>query len=231
MGKSPAKKAAPAPGPWTIRRDVDPIAVVALLLSSIAVGSQLVAWLQGPSVKLIPPERVVLYRQTSPDGTAIVRIGAPVSYANVASQSYGALILKETATVSVGSLKSEQEWNAFGTIDGSGGVISVRYTDIALPVALPGQTSVSHITLFTPLRKRCAASERACKPTENYVSPEQFAAAVAKADRIRFTFKVKLSDGPELSSSCEVLMGPVNKPQLANLASQVFYGICYPIEA
>lgn len=195
----------------------------------MALSAQLVAWARGPEVQLIPIERVALYADVAGDQARVVRIAAPISYANVASQSFGALVLKETAYLSVGRLHSEQQWNAFGTIAKKGDAIAVQSAEMALPVPLAGQASASHLTLFAPLRKRCENTDHNCNPTANYISPEELARALATTRDIRFVFKITLSDGSELTTSCGVTVGSANEPYLASLGDKVFYGVCYPI--
>jgi hypothetical protein len=218
-----------APREWTISREINPLGVAAFLLSVMALSAQLIAWARGPDVRLFPVERVALYSDVTGDQAAVVRIAAQISYANVASQAFGTLVLKETAYLNAGPLSSEQQWNAFGTITKKADGIAVQSTEMALPVPLAGQVSKSHLTLFAPLRKRCDNGDRHCNPTANYISPEELAGALARTGEIRLAFTVTLSDGTELRTSCSVTVGPANRPYLMSLRDHVFFGVCYPV--
>jgi hypothetical protein len=196
----------------------------ALALSILAFSAQVVAWARGPSITLLPPERVALYGDVAPDQTIIVRIAAPMSYANLAQQQFGALVVAERAVVTVGNLKSEQIWNAFGEMHREKDALRIGFTAQALPQALPGQAFVSHLTLFTPARRNCTSP--GCNPNLDYVSPSRFQAAAAKSDRILFDFSVATIDGKNLSQSCEVTVDDLARRTLAKLTSSAFYALC-----
>lgn len=227
MGPRPNRQATAR---WSIKREIDLIAVIALLLSLVAIASQAIAWIRGPQVRLVTPDRIALYRDQAPGKAPIVRVAASISYANFSSQSQGALVTSEAVELRIGHLVSRQEWNAFGTIVRTGDAIEVRFTGLALPVPLPGQASLSHLTLFTPLRRRCGRNDPECNPEGDYISPDQFIAAASTNPVATATFRIRLADGTILETACEVPLGPEKKAAVASLQTGVFYGVCYPRE-
>jgi hypothetical protein len=192
---------------------LDPVAIAALFLSLGAVGAGLAAWLRGPAIRLIPPERVALYGDTSPSGGVIVRIAAPMSYANIAQAPYGSLVVNEQATLSVGNIRSKQEWNAFGEIKRG----SVQSTGVVVPQSLPGQSAVSHVTLFTPL------------PGPDYISPEKLFHGAAFVPDLRFQFQIAMIDGSKLMKSCSVPLNELSRTRLAKVGTEMFFAVCRPV--
>ncbi len=215
---------------WSIRREIDLISVVAVLLSVVAIASQVIAWVRGPQVRLVTPDRIALYSDLAPGNIPIVRVAASISYANFSSQSQGALVTNEAVELRIGHLASKQEWNAFGTIEGTGESTAVRSTGPALPVPLPGQASLSHFTLFAPLRRSCAGNDPKCRREGDYISPDQFIAAASTNQVATATFQIRLADGTSLQTTCEVALGPEKRVALEGLQTGVFYNVCYPRE-
>ena len=156
-----------------------------------------------------------------------MRVAAPMSYANLAQQDFGALVSRETAILTIGDIVSEQRWNAYGNVERAGSALAVKATGQALPQALPGQSFVSHFTLFTPLRRVCKAGE--CNPTADYVSPQRLAAAAAAADHLRLDFAISTIDGETQTTSCRVVLHRLAKQALASLNDSAFYGQCHAL--
>jgi hypothetical protein len=212
-------------GHWKLKQEIEPIALAALLLSLLAVAAQLVAYMRGPDIRMLPPATVALYVDQAPEGMPIVRVAAPISYANLAQPPFGALVTSERMKFAVGSLESEQQWNAFGSIGLVGGNQTVTSTAPALPQALPAQSFVSHFTLFTPIRRDCTGP--GCNPTADYVSPDQLLAAGATADRIRFEYSIETIDGDTVTASCDLKLHVLAKQRLAVLRKSALYARCH----
>lgn len=202
---------------------LDPLALAALLLSVIAAIGQFVAWWSGPSVRLITPDTVALYTDTAPDGTVIVRIAAPMAYANVAQAAYGDLVVKERAKLSAGDIQTQQQWNSFGDI--KKGLITATQPSSVQPLA--GQSAVAHFTLFAPMVRDCPPNATRCQPREDYVAPEQLAAELGKADRLHFTFEIDMVGGGSAIKSCDVPLTPLVRTQLAGLRRSFMYAVCH----
>jgi hypothetical protein len=208
----------------------DAVALAALILSLFAAFAQVLAWASGPSVKLITPDRVGLYLDMTPDqSSTFVRVAADMSYANVAQAPYGTLVVAERVILSVAGVESRQRWNAFGTISRDG----VKQTGTSAPQALPGQSAVTHFTLFTPVPVDCPDGASGCDPLADYLTAPQFANALRSARELRFQFQIELIGGKVMSTSCTVPLKQAAKEQLAELLqlrTPYFYATCHPTD-
>lgn len=204
----------------------DAVALAALILSIIAAVSQFYSWARGPNVKLIVPDRVALYSDVAPDGSIFVRVAAHMSYANIAQAPYGNLVLKERAQLRVGRLTSQQQWNAFGTITRGG----VTMTELAAPQPLPGQSAVSHFTLFTPITVMCPEGANDCKPKQHYFEFGYLAQQVRTADRLHLQFEIELIEGRRLRTACYVPLSLETRRELVKVRSSYSYLRCYSVE-
>lgn len=202
---------------------LDPVALAALVLSLLAAGAQFWARLKGPDVHLITPDRVILYSDVAPDGSIIVRIAAPMSYANVAQQAYGDVVLVERSQLTVGQRVSHQRWNAFGMINRDG----VEQTGTAGPQPLAGQSAVTHLTLFTPVPEECSANSRTCNTMSDYLTLADFANQLRSADRLDFRFQIDLIDGAKPETSCYVPLSSLARQKLTQLQTTPFYAMCH----
>lgn len=185
-----------------IEPKTDVIALAAFVLAFGATAAQFIAWSRGPNVFLLGPERVALYYQQTDDGR-IVRIAAPLAYANTAAQSYAAVLSGERVTMTLGPLSSRQDWNAFGAIARPGNSLQVSQTSLVTPRPVSGQSAVSHITLFTPVPRPCDG-EKGCKPRADFLTVESVTPHLVEGSRIGFEFESSFfRDEPE-RYSCEV---------------------------
>lgn len=203
---------------------LDPVAIVALILSLGAAISAVWFWALGSSVRLIPPDRVAIYSDEGADGTPFIRIAAHMSYANVAQAPYGDLVLRERVQLRVGKLVLPQQWNAFGSIDRQG----INMMEPAGPQPLPGQSAISHFTLFAPPTVPCRSGNQQCDPKENYIRPESFVDQLAHEDDLLFKFEIELIDGDRVTASCHASLSPLSRRLLANVRSSYVYLLCYP---
>lgn len=201
---------------------LDPIAVSAFLLSLFAALAQLFAWWNGSSIRLITPDRVALYTVEAPDGSTVVRIAAPMAYANVAQGPYGDLVTVERASLSVGNVETRQRWNAFGTISADG----IEQTGPATPQSLPGQSAVSHFTLFTPVPVDCVNYSKDCNPTEDYLTLQRFTDQIRSASKLQFRFGVDLIGGGTRVTTCQVPLSGLVRKELAELGKTFTYAMC-----
>jgi hypothetical protein len=201
---------------------LDPIAIAALVLSLIAAGASLIAWWRGPSVRLISPDRVALYSDVAPSGSTFVRIAAPMSYANVAQEPYGDVVLVERAALTVGGLETHQRWNAFGEI----GTNKVQSTGTATPQSLPGQSASTHFTLFTAVPRDCPEGSTVCDPMAEYLSLKKFSESVGTARELRFKFQIDLINAKPQVTECVVPLTKLVRQKLAELERVPFYAMC-----
>jgi hypothetical protein len=150
-----------------ISRKLDVIAIVALLLALITAGGQLYSFWSGAKPKLLPPDQVFIWKDTSyTDGMARARFGASLIYVNSAEKGYGAIIRRELFYVTIAGKHYEQGWDEFVTFDG----FKATKPNPAKPFSVDGGDSQSHETAFAPWPKRCAVSSaNLCDDEENHV--------------------------------------------------------------
>lgn len=203
---------------------LDPLALVALVLSFGAAIAQLWAWWGGSSVRFLTPDRVALYSDVAPDGSIIVRVAAHMSYANVAQGPYGDLVTNESLQLRVGSLTTTQQWNALGTITRDG----PKMTELAAPQPLPGQSAATHFTLFSPMKWECSEEVYDCDPKRDYLPPELFVSRLGSADKLQLRFTITTIDGDTLAASCHVPLTEEARALIANVRTSYAYLYCYP---
>lgn len=198
-----------------IQRETDVVALAALALALLTGLAQLAAWTQGSRIVFLSPEKVALVGDTASNGQPIVRIVAPLAYANTAEQAYAGILLREKAKVAVGRVASSQEWNAFGRIV-RGGAASEA---VATPQTLSGQSALSHVTLFAPAPRSCAQGEQACDTIPDYVTPAALAHELRPGRSIRFEFSADFYGGKTRVAACEV---PVTDQLVQHWAREPF---------
>lgn len=207
---------------WNLR--LDPIALTALTLAAGAAIAQVIAWAGGSSVRLIAPDRVAFYSDVMPDRSIAVRLAAHMSYANVAQAPYGDLVLKERVQLRVGSLASEQQWNAFGTLTRDG----PQMIELAAPQPLPSQSAVSHFTLFVPPTLVCPTGSRDCNSRQHYITPDAFLTQLDRAEELQLNFEIELIDGQRERTSCHVPITEQSREQLSKVPTSYAYLLCRP---
>lgn len=204
-------------------RNIDVVALTALVLSLFAAVSALSSYWRGPDLKLITPRHVGLYVDRAPgSAAAVVHVAASMAYANVAQEPYGDLVLEESATLNVGGKTTRQEWNAYGKLEGDG----LSATAPTLMEPLPGGTALSHITLFAPVPAQCRAGDSKCDPARDSWSPELLAAYSKNAKNLVLEFALKPYKGAEIRKTCTVPLTPEIRGKIANLRQSVLFATC-----
>jgi hypothetical protein len=188
----------------TIERKTDFVALAAFLLALVSCVTQCVSSMRGARVAVLGPDRVVLYSDVAPGGQPIVRIGAPLAYANTAEQSYGAILARETVILSVGGVTTQQVWNSFGTLGRANGQETVTSSAPATPQTISGQSVSSHVTLFAPLLHECSPRDPACTPTSDYVTPKTLSHQLQLQRPIHLQFESHFFGGDIKRYACDV---------------------------
>lgn len=187
----------------SIQRKTDVLALTAFVISLLTGAAQLIDWVKGPQITLYPPERVVIYTYLQSGGTATVRIAAPMSYTNTAPAQYAATIKAESVDMQVGHVLSHQKWLSFAQLRRDGSRFDPQLISDASPFPIPGGSSVSHSTLFSPFPSDCASGQQACARFSQYISENDFTKSL-DADRIDLTFTSEVYGGSVQSVDCYV---------------------------
>ncbi len=209
-----------------LKDEIDPVSLIALILAAFSAVSQLVAWSRGPKVSVFGPDRVALFTDVAPNGSLIIRVAAPLSYANTAPQSYSAILKKERVTVSVGTITTSQTWNSFGSITKQVNGFAVVAKDLATPQPVAGQSASSHLTIFAPLTRLCEQTHPTCNPQADYVSPSSFGKYLRPGIHIHFAFVSEFLRRKAQHYKCDVVASTSMVAQWRAAQSPSMYGIC-----
>ena len=186
-----------------IQRKTDVLALTAFVISLLTGAAQLIDWVKGPQITLYPPERVVIYTYLQSGGTPTVRVAAPMSYTNTAPAQYAATIKAESVDMRVGPVLSHQKWLSFAQLRRDGSRFAPQIVSDASPFPIPGGSSVSHSTLFSPFPSDCAPRQEACARFSEYISEDDFTNSL-DAGRINLTFTSEVYGGSAQSVDCYV---------------------------
>lgn len=134
-----------------ISRQTDILALAAFLLSLSGVIYQVSMFVRGPVVTLHPPQQVLIFAYTPPQGIeAIVRFNARMTYVNTGHVEHNAVVKRESMTFKLGDEKFTQEWESFAIPVPHSPELTWDKKDEAHPVPVNAKSSESHQTSFTP---------------------------------------------------------------------------------
>jgi len=154
--------------------------LVALVISLASLFWQVFNYLQGPSIRLIAPDQLMIGSSErvgfiNRDGASYAHFILRMSYVNDGAAGYNATIRRERIKVKVGSSSDfEHRWHRFVTYDSSGSNVKVDKVSDAQPRPLVAGSSESHVTLFQPWPKTCPPADKECDPLESYLTWEDF---------------------------------------------------------
>ena len=180
---------------FVLERRVDPVALVALLLSLGAIVYQFVMSLAGAQIALIQPEQVEVR-----DNGPWVIVHAPMSYWNAAR--YNGVVISETATLELpqGDRSVTLHWQSFILTD-PGEADAIDVINDAQPFVVEGNGATSHQTAFYPRNVpclECSDEER----FQNYLRWEDLLTVADTADRLNLTFTAEQIEGKEFVLKC-----------------------------
>lgn len=183
---------------WTFRRDVDPLALLAALVSLatlVQVFVLLMSFVRGPDVLTYPPDAVSLIRyhylgRSKP----YLRVAALRSYFNQRGYGRSDLLAHERLLMTVDSKRYSMVWSTFENFQpntATGTYSSIHTENIHLK-SIPAAAAVSHETFYAAARN------------EDFLRWEDFLAMLYVGERIEFEFEADLSESGTLRTICSV---------------------------
>src|SRR5690349_9557945 len=206
MGRRPVTR--PTSRRWRVKRDVDVIALAALVISVSVGGWQFYLWTRGPQVRVFPPPSIALYEQLDVSGKPMVRFAARTSYVNRAQEAYGTVIVDESATLELGDLRETERWNGYGSITSAAdGSYQVQWSnELAQPEVLPGDSAVSKFVLFATSTDPKFCGRVPCDKTTNELRPQELVARDRPGLPLRLTITLTDADGRNHTASCSRIL-------------------------
>ena len=204
----------------TIERRVDVVAILAFLLALFAAGNQLVAYLQGANVVLIPPEQILLRfvpTDDQQDNREYLTINARMAYVNSGSQGYNAVLQKERVSFVVGQQKYVQYWHSEQNITDldHDGKLEVSHVGEARPWPINAGNALSREITFVPFPKHCP--DKSCNVDENFTFRKPGLNEILKQNEVSFEFSYKLyGEADFVSVKCVVAIDDRVKSDLTN---------------
>src|ERR1700685_1035741 len=200
--------------PFKISYKADILTLITFFMSAAALLWQLVNYLQGPAVYLIPPDEIIVASSDKAnypgtDGGPYFLVLARMSYVNEGAAGYNATIKRERVEVSIPDvLDVEEYWYRFVSADsaGTGGntLVVSTISDFHAFALLSGN-SESHLTLFQPWPKDCSSNDKNCRWNVNYVSWDTFAKAVKPMQHMKVRlFADEYGAGRPVLAECQV---------------------------
>lgn len=191
---------------YKIGKEIDPVAVVALLIAVVTAVSQLYDHLVGANLKLFTPAQVELRK--SANGPWFV-VHAQMSYVNTGGAGYNGVIEKEYVKLAIPAKKEkttkeiELAWQSFVTSDP--GKDEIRTDKDAHVTIVNGASASSHQTAFYPRSVNCNNTK--CNRYPNHIKVTEFLDRMRRdsVKELEFTFYAKVYGETEpLSVSCTV---------------------------
>lgn len=141
---------------FLISRKIELLALVALFLALIAFISQLKGCIEGPQVKLFPPDQVFIIEDGPySDNKTRVRFGANMVYLNNAQKGFNGIVQHEYLRFFIGNKKYEHNWERFVEFEGPPGKLQIKNPKNVRPFSVDAGNTTSHQTYFIAWPKRC----------------------------------------------------------------------------
>jgi hypothetical protein len=159
-----------------ISRKIELLALAAFAIAMSTLFIQLKGCIEGPKVKLFPPDQVFLIKEGPySDGKTRVRFGANMVYVNSAQKGYNGIVQHEYLRFYIGNKKYEHNGERFVEFEGSPGKIQINNPKNAKPFSVNAGDTTSHQTYFIAWPKRCTTKKpHPCDVLKNHVYWEDF---------------------------------------------------------
>lgn len=189
------------PPRFRLQRTLDPIAMIALMLSLGNIGYQFMVNFGSAEIELLKPDQVEV-RQVDRGPWVIVH--APMSYRNTAR--HNGLVTSEFVTLELPEIARKGRaltlhWQSFIRTD-PGQEDAIRVDEDAQPFAVNGNQGASHQTAFYPRYVPCLNDCSDGEEYRNYLRWEELLTLTEREDRLVLKFTAVLIDGSELDVSC-----------------------------
>jgi hypothetical protein len=203
---------------------VNILALTSLVLSLLALASQISNYMRGAQVELHDPQTVILRLQTFPADKAksYIHFEAPMTFTNLGANGFNGIVSNETVEFTFENVKrSFRAYWTFKDVDDekTNRDVAPTYigTELAGPKVVPGQGAITHWARFVPKAQNCATfTADQCDAAANSVLlDERSQAVLSKTDEIELVFRASLvgaTKGP--TASCSINGASIDFGQL-----------------
>jgi hypothetical protein len=180
-----------------MEKKLDPIALIALVLTLVNSAYSLYSFKKGARLRLIPPEQVLIRSERFRSGRELVLFSARLTCVNKGAPGYGGVIEQATISFNLGGQRFEHVWQDFGYSQLEDLRLKLQRTEDAHPIGVEGGTVVSQETFFYPRSTVHGGSA-------NFLGWEEFLKRLASADHVDFRLKIKEFEDRSQSVLCRV---------------------------
>lgn len=187
---------------WVLKKEIDPIAIVALLLAGGSALYSLGQFLKGPSVSLYQPSSVVIFFDKDAVGDETLKITAPMTYLNSGATGYSSAVDIEFVDLTLGGESYTLYWEATASIEISEHQILFSDISTSVPFVIDGGSAISHQTIFSSSPRLCDG-EPSCNQDSDFIYKQKFYELLSSSDRLNFRFVGRAQFGEfSVEASC-----------------------------
>lgn len=186
-----------------IERKTDILAFAAFLLALAGILYQVFGYLQGPDVKLFPPEQILIFTEKI-RADEYVMFATSMAYVNTGQPGYNAALKSESIRFTIAGKKYEQKWQEFISSGSSGNKLIKVKRDEAHPLAINAGSTISHETSFAP-RSIHVRNENDKSRFKNFLKWEDFLKSITGSKELVFELVSEIYGDPHpLNIKCKI---------------------------
>jgi hypothetical protein len=185
-----------------VDRKTDILALAAFLMALAGILYQFVGYLEGPDVKLFPPEQVLIFTKKMVSDEYVV-FAAPMAYVNKGQPGYNAAIKSESIRYKLGGKTYEQKWQEFVYTGSTDNELEVTKQSDAHPLAINAGSTLSHETRFSPRSIRIKGNQDQ-DLNKNYMRWEDFLKEIATIKELELELCAEVYDESPVKVKCKI---------------------------
>lgn len=189
-----------------VNKETDVVSLAALLLSLCALLPQIYFFLRGPSPSLVEPEVVVFHEEMGVSGRPHLALTAPMVYLNDGSPGSSFVVLKQSASLHIGSNSFELRASHIVDTNSIGNEYFNKATQSALPFSVMEQEGYAEKVKYLPRPPKCDNSV-ICDHSANVRTIEEFLSGAQVSEVVMVDFLAQTSE-QLISTSCEFRLSP-----------------------
>ena len=199
--------------PWSllglilVERKTDILALAAFLVALASSIYQISSYLQGPEIRLFPPDQIMFEKREGPGEKQLLGIVAPMNYVNTGGAGYNGIVRREVIRFNLEATPYKYIWQEFGKSTSTGKKLKFESLGEAQPFSVSGGSSISHETRFGPYRPRCKDLDRDCL-NKNFLTVESFFDAIKRMKQLKIEFAAQIYSDKETCVSCVIDIDP-----------------------
>ena len=174
------------------------LALAAFVLSLGALSGQLSRFLIGPRLMLVPPDQVILRKNTSAQNVERIDILVRMIFLNSGADGYSEIVLKERMSIKLGV--DVWEFVALNFVNPQRVEAKLELKDVsdAVPFSVDSGKVVSHFTQYVPLSKPTSSHN------PNILTWSELLSATREMKPMSFAFTYQTVDKRSLETKCQI---------------------------